>query len=137
MKLHCVRTLCCCLAGQSFYFVFVLAGDMEETERLDQQVDALCQQLRQHRVPYVVIKSTSDLPVVDLPPHIRDTLPTFPTEVTSQSYYVSQCFKKVRITVFSVCVCVCVCLCVCTCVHVCVPACPISSWIDVSSLYCF
>ena len=83
-------------AGQSSHFVFVLAGDIEEMQRLDDEISALCQQLSGYGVPYVVVKSTSDWPLENLPPHIRCTLPSLTQEVQSIEQFVSQCFRKVR-----------------------------------------
>lgn len=100
-------------AGQSSRFIFVLAGDMEETQRLDEEISTLCQQLYGYGVPYVVVKSTSDWPLENLPPHIRVTLQPLTHEVQSIEGFVSQCFRKVRETVSFLCV-VCTCVCVYT-----------------------
>lgn len=83
-----------CRNGLSSRFVFVVAADIDEPKRLDLQVKAFCQALEVYGMGYVVVRSTSQQPLVALPPSVIENLPPLSDDFKEVQRFVWSCYKR-------------------------------------------
>ncbi|XP_076471003.1 uncharacterized protein LOC143300940 [Babylonia areolata] len=79
--------------SSSSKFVFIVAADMEETDRLDDQVSTLCEALKAQGIGYVVVRSTSQQPLVCLPQSLLERLPQLAEDFRSVQTFVWKSYK--------------------------------------------